>query len=308
MTDFTMESYLSEEALWASGLASRLRLIHANFADDPVKVRQGYVVEEIERALKPVSPTRRKIHLDALVEHFPAWEGVRSTAQSDVTAGVAPLTTEDLVAQLVQIAPTLTPEARAAFAAQLQAVGLSIKEAADTHLNLPPELEKRLGLPPGKPLRIDRAVKLLIMTTELAVVLDQLAWSLWKTISPKSVIRKETDFSRLAGSYLAGDTDVSSAQLTQPLEKTRKLIASLLGAVGRAGATYARKYTTVLSPEVIEDWAKMEKKWNESIETVCWRKFIQQSKEHASESAIEHEIQEAIAKSAENLVLGRAAG
>ena len=54
-----MESYLSEEALWASGLASRLRLIQANFADDPSAVRQGYITEEIERAIKPISPTRR---------------------------------------------------------------------------------------------------------------------------------------------------------------------------------------------------------------------------------------------------------
>ncbi len=308
MNDFAMETYLSEESLWAGGLAARLRLIQANFADDPPAVRQGYVMEEIERALKPVSPTRRKTHLDALVEHFPAWEGVRSTAQSDVSVGAAPMTAEDLVARLVEIAPTLTPEARAAFAGQLQAVGLSIKESADAFLTIPPDLQKKLGMPAGKPLQLERAVKLLVITTDLAMVLDQLAWSLWKTIAPKSTIKKETEFGRLAGAYLAGDPEVSSAQLTQPIEKTRRLIASLLGAVGRAGASYARKYTTVLSPEVIEDWAKMEKKWNESIETVCWRKFIQQSKEHASESAIEHEIQEAIAKSAENLIFGRAAG
>ena len=52
----------------------------------------------------------------------------------------------------------------------------------------------------------------------------------------------------------------------------------------------------------------MEKKWNESVEAACWRKFVQQAKEHASEPAIEHEIQEAIAKAAENLILGRVGG
>ena len=71
-----MESHLSEEALWASGLASRLRLIQANFADDPSSVRQGYLLEEIERALKPVSPTRRKNYLDSLAERFPARQSV----------------------------------------------------------------------------------------------------------------------------------------------------------------------------------------------------------------------------------------
>jgi hypothetical protein len=303
-----MESYLSEESLWASGLASRLRLIQANFADDPSSVRHGYIVEEIERALKPVSPTRRKTYLDSLAERFPAWEGVRSAPSSDVKVGSTPLTAEELVARLVQLAPTLSPEARAAFAGQLHAVGLSLKESANAFLELPPELRKKLGLAAGKQLQLERAVKLLVITTELALALDQLAWALWKQLAPKSAIRKETEFNRLAGSYLAGDADVSTAQLTQPVERTRRLIAGLLGAVGRAGPAYAKKYAARLSPEVIEDWAKMEKKWNESIEAACWRKFVQQAKDHASEPAIENEIQEGIAKAAENLILGKFTG
>jgi hypothetical protein len=303
-----MEGYLAEEALWASGLAARLKLIQANFADDPPSVRQGYLTEEIERALKQVSPTRRKLYLDSLAERFPAWEGIRSTAQSDAKVGAAPLQPEDLVASLVQLAPSLSPEARAAFAAQLQEVGLSIKESADAFVEIPPELQKKLGLPPGKELQLERAVKLLAITTDLALVLEQLAWALWKQVAPKSAIRKEGELSKLAGAYLAGDAEVSTAQLTQPVEKTRRLIAGLLGAVGRAGSTYAKKYVTRLSPEVIEDWAKMEKKWNESLESACWRKFVQQAREHGSEPAIEHEIQEAISKAAENLILGRVAG
>ena len=303
-----METYLSEEALWSSGLASRLRLIQANFADDPPTVRQGYLTEEIERALKPVSPTRRKLHLDTLAERFPAWEGVRTTASSDVKLSAAVLTPEEMVAGLIELAPTQSPEARASFAAQLQTAGLGVKPAAVATLELPPDLQKKLGVAPGKTLQLDRAVKLLVITTDLTLALDQLAWALWKQIAPKSAIRKETEFSRLAGAYLAGDAEVSTAQLTQPIEKTRRLIAGLLGAVGRAGSTYAKRHVARLSPEVIEDWARMEKKFTESLEAACWRKFLQQAREHASEPAIENEIQEAIAKSAENLILGRAAG
>jgi hypothetical protein len=150
-------------------------------------------------------------------------------------------------------------------------------------------------------LQLERAVKLLVITTDLALVLEQLAWALWKQVAPKSAIRKEAELSRLVGSYLTGDAEVSTTQLTQPVEKTRRLIAGLLGAVGRAGSSYAKKYVTRLSPEVIEDWAKMEKKWNESIESAAWKKFKQLSAEHASEPAIEHQIQEAIAKEAEIL-------
>jgi hypothetical protein len=114
------------------------------------------------------------------------------------------------VARLIELAPTLSPEARAAFAGQLQAAGLSIKESANVFLELPPELQKKLGLPPDKPLQLERAVKLLVITAELALALDQLAWALWKQLAPKSVIRKETEFNRLAAGLTRGDAEVST--------------------------------------------------------------------------------------------------
>ena len=220
-----MESHLSEESAWASGLASRLRLILASCAEDPSSVRQGYLLEEIERALKQVSPTRRKAYLDSLAERFPSWDGVRSTAQSQVKTGAAPLTPEELVSRLVQLAPTLSPEARTAFANQLHAAGLSLKESANAFLELPPELQKKLGLTQGKQLQLERAVKMLAVMADLGLALDQVAWAIWKQIGVKSAIRKESDISKLAGPYLSGDAEVSTTQLTQSVEKTRRLIA-----------------------------------------------------------------------------------
>ncbi len=303
-----MESHLTEEAAWAGGLASRLRLIQANFADDPPATRQEYIAEEIDRALKGVVPSKKKIYLATLGEKFPSWEGTRSPPASDDMAGPAPLTIEELLARLMEAAPRLSPEARVDFAKKLQTVGLGIKESADAFLELPPDLQKKLAIPPGKPLSLERAVKLLAASTDLAVALDQLVWALWKQIAPRSNIRKESDFARLAGQYLGGDPEVSTQQLTQPLEKTRRLIAGLLGAVGRAGANFSKKHVARFAPEAIQDLAEMEKKMLESREQACWRKYVQLAKEHGSEPAIENEIQEAIAKAAENLIMGRAAG
>jgi hypothetical protein len=305
-----MDSQLSEESIWASGLAARVRLIQSNFSDDAADVRRGYVTEEIERALASVSPTRRKVYLTTLAEKFPAWDGVRSSAVSDVKTAAGPLQTEDLIAKIIEVAPTLSAETRTHFAKQLKAVGLSIQEPANANvaIDLPPELQKRLGIAAGKPLQAERAAKLLVITAEFTLALDQLAWALWRQLAPKSAIRKETEFNRLTGPYLTGDGEVSAAQLAQPVEKTRRLIAGLLGAIGRAGSSYAKKHTARLSPEAIEDFAKMEKKTFESIEAACWRKFVQQSREHATEMAIENELQEAIAKAAENLIAGRSSG
>ena len=112
---------------------------------------------------------------------------------------------------------------------------------------------------------------------------------------------------KLSGQYLSGDPEVSTQQLIQALEKTRRLIAGLMGAVGRAGNTYAKKLVGRLSPEVIQDLAKMEKKWAESVEQASWRAYERLAQEHLSEPAIENGIQEAMVKVAEDLMTGRSA-
>ncbi len=52
----------------------------------------------------------------------------------------------------------------------------------------------------------------------------------------------------------------------------------------------------------------MEKTVWVGLEQTCWRKYEQLYREHGTEPAIENEIQETIAKTAENLITGRAAG
>ena len=300
-----MESYLAEEALWATGLAARVRLVQANFADDQAVARQNYIAEEIERGLKGINPSKRPLYLKALAEQFPGWEVAGAAAPP--ARDQSPDSPETLLRRLIDSCAQLSPETRMDFAHELQKAGLAVKEPAAPALELPPELQKKLGLLPGQALHLERAVKLVATLTDMVLALDQLVWALWKQIAPRSNIKKESEFAKLTGSYLAGDAEVSTQQITQTLERTRRLIAGLLGAIGRAGSTYARNHTARFGPEVVEDWAKMEKKWSESLEQVCWRKYVQLAKEHASEPAIENEIQEAIAKTTENLVMGRSA-
>src|SRR5712664_1432693 len=271
-----MESYLSEESLWASGLASRLRLIQTNFADDAVATRQNYIAEEIDRALKAVVPSKRKSYLGALAERFPAWQISPPAPVGDPKTAAAPVTPEVLLARLIELAPGLAPETREDYANKLQQAGLG-------------------GKPPAA-------------MCDLVLALDQLVWALWKQIAPRTNIRKEADFARLAGPYLSGDQEVSTQQVVQVLERTRRLIAGLIGAVGRAGSSYAKKHVARFAPEEIKILAEMEKTVWVGLEQTCWRKYEQLYREHGTEPAIENEIQETIAKTAENLITGRAAG
>src|SRR5436190_20364451 len=104
-----MESYLTEEAIWANGLASRLRLIQANFADDQPPARQNYLFEEIERGLKGVIASKRKDYLKALGEKFPAWQGTSTPSPTaDNRQAAQPETPETLLMRLLEAALTLS--------------------------------------------------------------------------------------------------------------------------------------------------------------------------------------------------------
>ncbi len=293
--------------MWASALAARLRVLQANFADDDPATRQSYLVEEIERALKGCVAEKRKVFLDALGVRFPSWQ---NSAPVQVVVAGAPVvqTPESLLQQLLEIIPGLSPAQRAEMMDKLKSAGLVTQERVTAGIEIPPELQKRLGFPEGRAPNAERAAKLLALLLDMVLTMDQLIWMLWKQLATKSVIRREVDLSKLAGEYLAGNAEVSNTQVSQGLERTRKMIAGLLGAVGRAGSTYARERARLFDPTEIEADVRTEKKWNESLEYACWRKYVQLSKEYGAEPVIEKGIQDAVAKAAENLIMGRPTG
>lgn len=301
-----MKAHLSEEGLWADHLAARLRSLQASFADDAAGTRQNFLSDEVDCGLKDVPPSKRSLYLDALAGRFPAWQA--GARVGEVPPPPPPETPQALLDRLIQMAPELSPEVRADFAQRLQRAGFGVALPANPLTELSIDLHKKLGLGPTQALDSERAIKMLAGLLELVLALDQLAWTLWRQIARQPKFQKESDFSKLAGPYLGGDPEVSTQLVAQPLERTRKLIAALLGAVGRVGSTYAKKHNARFTPEIIEDFARLEKKWNENLESVCWRKYRELHQEHASDAAIENELQEGLAKAAENLILGRSVG
>lgn len=305
-----MASHLTEDELWAVNLASRLKLIQANFAGDSAEARREYITEEIERALNDVSPGRRETRLQALSRRFPSWQP-ETLAPAPAPAPGTPETPEALLERFIQSSVTLSREAKSEFVDKLENAGFPVARGGGGDagtIDISPEVKKKLGLREGQEIDPQRLVKLATGLTELVQALDQLVWTLWKQIAPKSSYRKESDFIKLMGPYLAGDPETSTQMVAQPLERTRRLIAAFLGSVGRAGSTFAKKHVSRFAPEVIVDWARMEKKWNESLEFACWRKYQEHYKDNSSEQAIENEIQEAIVKATENLIMGRMSG
>jgi hypothetical protein len=301
-----METHLAEEALWAEGVAARLRLVHASFADDDPVVRQNCLRDEIERSVKAVAPSRRELHLRALTERFPAWGTVTAeVTPRSVEGAAAPESPEELLERLLEAAAPLPEAQKAELAQRLQQAGLIPKASAAGAMESPPEFGKRFGIVENKPLNPERSLRTLVALTDVFLALDQLVWTLWRQLNGKSIYRKEAEFAKLAGPYLTGDGEVSTEQMRQPLEKTRRLIAALLGAMGRGPSIYARKHSTDISPESIEVAARLEKKAFESLEAASWRKFKELYREFGAEQMVEAQMLEAVGRAAEDLISGR---
>ncbi len=298
-----MASHLNEEALWATALAGRLRLVQANCVEQPPETREEFLAEEIERALKEVPPSKRKACLEALGDQFPAWQcaplpDVTNTAKPEIVED----TPERRFESFLQAIPQLTPEQKKAFAQKLVQSGLAVSTSSGGPLETPVELQKLLNVPSS--LEGDRAVKLLNELAQFVFTLDPLVWNSWKQMAPRSSVRKESDAKVLSGKYLSSDGEISSQQIKQLLDQTRKLLVGLLMAMGGAGRKYAETYLERFSPETIRSQAELMKGWA-AVEKKCWDRYAELHREFATEQVIEKEIQEAVVKFAEEVMRGR---
>jgi hypothetical protein len=303
-----MKSTPVKAAEWAAGLAARLRLLQASFADDPLEVRERSLRDELEQALKTVALGQRKECIEALAMQFPVPEASKENGagKPKVAEATVPETPSLLVERLIGLMRGMSPAEREPIVAQFAAAGLL--PTGNGLTEVPEELKERLKkLAPGKSLDQARGLRILDVLTEFACSLDQLVWEVWKNVAPRSLIRHESgkhgDFRKTLGPYLTGDSEVSTEQVRQLLNKTRKLISGLMAAMGTVGEIHTEKFVKRLSPDAIRRQAEAEPGVFESIEKKCWRKYTVIFAE-MNEAAVEREILDAIKKYTEKLVLG----
>jgi hypothetical protein len=297
----------SEASSWAQEVAGRLWMLQTSFADDPPAARQEYLIEEIERSLKEVADSRRAEYLDALAHRFPGPERIDVPASGSTLALVEPVkkTAEEVAEELLGRATELTKERKALLAERFQAIGLAPPPSRG--LDLPPELRGKLGLTADQPMDEERLNKLFAALLEMVVILDNLIWNLWKTIAPKSIVRRDSGdgFRRTVGHYVAGDREVATLQVSQMLEKTRQLLAGLLSAIGPTGETYARHHLETFAPEKIRAAVEVASSgFLSNVEQKCWRRYVALASE-LNGPAVEKQIVDAIVSYTEQIVLGR---
>jgi hypothetical protein len=304
-----MKDALIESTRWAGVLAARLRLLQSSFADDLPETRERVLNEELAQALKKVSLGKRRECIEALAEEFPVPEAVEARVQSpeSVAPAAMPEDPAELVERLLIALQTMTPEQAGAISLRLQESGL-LPASRSQNIEVPEELQERLKkLAPGRPLDQTRALRILDSMIEFALNLDQLVWQVWKNIALKSVIQHESgrygDLRKALGLYLTGDSEVSTEQIKQIVNKTRKLVSGLMAAMGTVGEIHSTKILDRLSPDAIRKRAEADPGVFEGIEKKCWRKYNVVFGE-MNRAALEREVLDAIKKYTEKLVLG----
>ena len=298
---------VAEEILWADALASRLRLLQASCADDAADTRQAFIFEQIERSLQPVAPSKKRAHLEALSARFPTWSS-NPTGEAAPAPAADGDTPEIAFSRFLKTIPSLKPDQKLQFQAKLRAAGWTDAPVGALPDDVHADLLQKLKLPADQTIDVARLGRLSAALIELFITLDQLAWSIWKNLAPKSSLRRDASLGDLRAAlarYLAGEPEITAAQITQQLDRSRQLTAGILAAIGPSGRNYARRHMARYSAEAVRDAVRTESGGSlfSSAETKCWKKYSELAAE-LNEDAIEAEIQEAIVKYAEELMLG----
>ncbi|MEM0983983.1 MAG: hypothetical protein AAGI17_08545 [Planctomycetota bacterium] len=131
------------------------------------------------------------------------------------------------------------------------------------------------------------------------IALETLAWRTWRSLAPESELRRLGELQSDLAAYARGD-DVSREGLVEDLAKFRQLMGSLLASVSRAGDVASARLNA-LDPVQIRGFSESEKKWNESVEAACWRKYEQLYKE-VDPSNIDGALRQAFAEYAGGLL------
>ena len=291
-------------------MAARLRFVQADFSDLPPAERQRYFDEEIRPALKDIVPEQRARYLWALNEEFPTFTVVEEAARSEPDDS----SPEALVAALVRIADQkqLPKQKLTEFGLQLQKAGYIGLKSTTLGDDLPEEFLRVFPIPAGESIDLQKLLRLSAALAEFYLSVEVVAWGVWKTVAPGSRVRREAgalnDPRKLSLRYLEGDDEVSAEQIKSVIEKTRKVIAGLLSAMGSGGEAFAKRFAADFSPDQIFNLAKADKGLSGGIfggdEARAWQKFKSLFQSQTVE-VMEEKLHKAIAYEAESLMVGR---
>jgi hypothetical protein len=223
-----MAEFSSDRSSLTTQTANRLRLVYN--VDEPVDVRKGFLKDELARAIAAVTPENRRAFLLDLLGQFPSWD----------FPDPDPVKTDwrSLVTGLEALAQSLPASEQAALSQRLKEVGL-------------------IELPPTPPPEPPPSTELVRDLREFALGLENL-WVAWSKLSSKGTLRPSGSLRDDIHSLLNGNKP-AAIQLTQDLERLRKLLVAMTGAVGQVEHLFGPHLEQEqLTPQAIRDLVESE--------------------------------------------------
>jgi hypothetical protein len=298
----------SEPSSWAETLSRRIKYLQETMSEDTPEDRQTCLEAELRRNLKAIPANKRGPYLEAFAEKVPSWDlGAPMMAKTGV--GVTGQTPKATIAAFLQLAPSLSIEQREALKPQLATLGLLMTSSQPVDGDTLGELRTKFKLTPEDKIDPLRLGRLFLTLADMALTVDQLAWSVWRSVAPKSTIRRDNsrgDLRAMLKRVLTGEVEFSNATLHKQLESTRGLIAGLLAGLGQAGKNFARRYEQRYAPDVIREAVRIERGGSglsDKIEVSCWKKYTEVTAELTT-ATIENDVQEVVVKYTEDLIAG----
>ncbi|MHC4743355.1 MAG: hypothetical protein ACYS8Z_15675 [Planctomycetota bacterium] len=288
--------------------ASRLRLVEADFADEDQHSRIGCLSEEIERALKSIVPDKRRAFLQHLMERFPAetfGDEPASQSKPEIEAKLAD--PDYLVSRLINTLAKLGPEKKASLAEDLREAGLGGHAETGLSDQAMQELRKILKIPGSAEIGVDRLAELVGMLAQFVISLEPLIWRVWKNLSPRSKIRRPQNLNNELGQLLLVDSKGFPGQIELELTTLRRLIVSVLAAIGQVGSQFSRQYVGRFSPSSISALVEMEDTggyFSKKPEVRCWEKYCELTS-HLTEDSVETQMKRIVVDYVESLMEGR---
>jgi hypothetical protein len=298
----TNDAALAEPGPWASSLGERWKYLQTSLAGETPQDRQVFLEEEMRRALQTVPAAKRGAYLDALAARYPNWEMAAVFVNNP--AKVARQTPDEVINAFLQLVPQLAGEQREAVKQKLAAAGMIVAAPKPIDGEALTDLQAKLKLEPEDPIDAQRLGKLFALYAEAMLILDQLAWNVWRNAAPKSSIRRDTtlgDLRTVTRKALAGDAAITPAQVHKQIEASRLLIAGLLAGLGPAGKNFSRRYQQNYTPDAIREAVRAE--GGGKSDAHFWKKYTELASQ-LSETVIEDDVQEAVVKYAEDLIRG----
>ncbi|MFA6045576.1 MAG: hypothetical protein WC718_11380 [Phycisphaerales bacterium] len=311
----------SDRARRLAGLSQRLRVMHAQLADQPSDMRSEQLRDAVQREISILAPQERDGFLAELMEQFPTWSaggGAAAPARAEAPVKDPRALTE----KLIEACRGLSEGERGAIVARLAAAGLiqvqQVQREAAPEVKSKPtyvgepvaapvaaaapvsasaaanELRKAIGVLPEAPLDQGRVLEMAAILAEFTLRLEPWACTYWKDIAPDAKATVFQTLNKDLARYATGDEKVTKMQLANNVYNLRSLISLLMKGVVEAGKQFARDHLQRFSVEEIRKAAGPGSLVT-SEDVKCWRQYVKLM-EGTDTAGIEKRLKQLLAK------------